>query len=109
MYNFLTEVFTSPVFTTILTLLLLFQWLWNRAKERSVVNGILATRRMIRRMAESEWNSVAADALDSIDAVLASLGSRLPFSNWATTHLRDAAKSFEAEESAPLVERTSAK
>lgn len=60
-------------FNIILTLLIIFQWYKQHAKEQSIKNNLFA----IRRTLEPVLNPEAT--IEFIDATLASLGSRRPF------------------------------
>jgi len=71
----------SAIANIVLTLLLFFQWFWDRSRERAVKNGVFAARRIISRI---ENDSQAIAALDTIDAALATIGSRRPFRKWVT-------------------------
>src|SRR3989344_394272 len=74
----------SPTFGVVLTLLLIFQWHRQHAKEQAVKNILFAMRRKVLRSINKN-NSVVAtekahDMVDDIDAILATLDSRKPFS-----------------------------
>lgn len=80
--NFLIQIFTSPITNVVLTLLIIFQWFWQRAKEQSVIDNLFSVRRIVGRTINYENNVLAQkshDLVDVLDATLATLGARLPF------------------------------
>ena len=74
----------SPTFGVVLTLLLIFQWYRQHAKEQAVKNILFAMRRKVIRSINKNSSTVetekAHDMVDDIDAILATLDSRKPFS-----------------------------
>lgn len=83
-------VVTSPITSVLLSfatlvegLLLLFQWHKQRAKELAVQNTIFAVRRIVTKFRDSGNQEVAAhsadNALDVINATLATLDTYSPF------------------------------
>ncbi len=81
--NIFTEIITSPIISTILTLLIIFQWFRQQAKEQSVKHNLFAMRRTLIRFQEVSDSVVvsqkATDLSDWLDATLATLGARFPF------------------------------
>jgi hypothetical protein len=73
----------SPTFGVILSLLLVFQWYKQHAKEQAVKNSLFAHRRKFERTFLSSSNTNEqkrlSDTIDDVDAILATLGSRKPF------------------------------
>lgn len=95
-----TEIPISSVANVVLTLLLLFQWLKQYAKEQSVKNGLLAVRRIIGRITQSQKSAVASkaeDAVDSLDGVLATLDARHPFAKRLEGVLDSVQQKFQHE------------
>ena len=74
----------SPTFGVVLTLLLIFQWYRQHAKEQAVKNILFAMRRKVLRSINKNSSTIetekAYDMVDDIDAILATLDSRKPFS-----------------------------
>lgn len=74
----------SPTFGVVLTLLLIFQWYRQHAKEQAVKNILFAMRRKVLRSINKNSSTLeiqkAHDTVDDIDAILATLDSRKPFS-----------------------------
>lgn len=82
---------TSQTFNIILTLLLVFQWLRSYAKEQSIINNVIAMRRIIER-GKGGGASNKKDVIEILDATLATLGARSPFvkkMKQAVTYARD--------------------
>ena len=79
----LIEAVGSPTFGIVLTLLLIFQWYKQHAKDQAVKNSLFSMRRKVcRKVSEKSFRSeqdTAYDMVDDIDAILATLGSRKPF------------------------------
>ena len=78
-FNFETLSFLANI---ILTLLLIFQWDRSHAKEQSVKNNVFATRRMVAGLLGHNDEVVAQKAKDiteNIDATLATVDARSPF------------------------------
>lgn len=73
----LTDIFARLLEPTtisiILSLLFVFQWYKQRAKEQSVKLNLLGVRRILNRTANTDA------ATEALDATLASLGTRGPF------------------------------
>jgi len=70
----------SPTFGVVLSLLLIFQWYKQHAKDQAVKNSLFSMRRKIcRNVNNNPESSNLYDMVDDIDAVLATLGSRKPF------------------------------
>lgn len=82
--NLMGEVLASPTTNVVLSLLILFQWWKQYAKEQSVKNNLSALRRIIISTAKAKNESLSDPALliEIVDATLATLGSRRPFSVW---------------------------
>ncbi len=84
-FNFNFDVVSvSEVFNIILSLLIVFQWFSQYAKEQSIKNSIFALRRMISRIKDMPDNQVikqqkANDLVDFLDSLLATIGFRHPF------------------------------
>lgn len=57
--------------------MIIFQWYKQYAKEQSIINNLFSVRRVVGRIHDTR----SADVMDQIDAVLASLGARGPFSD----------------------------
>lgn len=74
----------SPTFGIVLSLLLIFQWYKQHAKDQAVKNSLFAMRRKVLRSINNSSSAVekgkAHDMIDDIDAILATLNSRKPFS-----------------------------
>lgn len=79
--NTLMSLFGSPTFGTILSLLLLFQWYKQHSKEQAVKNTLFAMRRKVERwrVEKDIEPGRAADIMEDLDSVLATLGARGPF------------------------------
>ncbi len=95
-----TEISISTVANVVLSLLLLFQWWKQHAKEQSIKNGLFAVRRIIGRVSlshESEVASKAEDAVDTLDGVLATLDVRHPFSRQLERVLDFVQQKFQQE------------
>ncbi len=71
--NTLFQIINSPTLNVVLTLLLLFQWYFSFAKERAIKNVLFAARITLNR------NGEATSAIDILDAALATLDARQPF------------------------------
>ena len=73
----------SPTFGVVLSLLLLFQWYKQHAKEQAIKNALFAIRRKVYRGQSSgvsfSQNDRYLDLADDIDSILATLGARKPF------------------------------
>lgn len=73
----------SPTFGVVLSLLLIFQWYKQHAKEQAVKNALFAMRRKVARRGNDQSfvyePNRANDLVDDIDSVLQTLGSREPF------------------------------
>lgn len=71
----------SSTFGVILSLLIIFQWYKQHAKEQAVKNSLFAIRRKTeRRINDQNFTpETAYDMVDDIDAILATLGARKPF------------------------------
>ena len=89
----------STIANIVLSLLLFFQWVWDRSRERAVKNGVFAARRIISRIGN---DSQATAALDTIDAALATMGSRRPFKKWVTDVADFIQRRSKEEENEPL-------
>lgn len=80
----LIQILSSTTFGIVLSLLLVFQWYKQHAKEQAVKNILFAIRRKVLRSINSKSSVVekekAHDMVDDIDAILATLDSRKPFS-----------------------------
>lgn len=80
----LIQVLGSPTFGVVLSLLLIFQWHKQHAKDQAVKNNLFAMRRKVLRSINKASSTVetekAYDMVDDIDAILATLDSRKPFS-----------------------------
>lgn len=90
----------SEVANIVLSLLLIFQWYRDRAREDAVKNGLLAVREMVSRTVAA--NSL--DILDALDANLATLGGRPPFVERCKKKLSSISLKFKASDMAPLPE-----
>lgn len=106
MIEFIINIITSPTFTVILTLLIFFQWFWNRAKDRSIVNSVVANRRMLGRILNSNdlvACSIAKNAIDNIDSILASLNERQPFTILVKKIVDNARQIFKQEKMQEII------
>ena len=65
----------SEVANIVLSLLVIFQWYRDRAREDAVKNNMFAVREMVRRID----STTSQDVIDTIDANLATLGARKPY------------------------------
>lgn len=83
MLETITQIITSPTTNVVLTLLLIFQWFRQQAKEQSVKNNLFSIRRMIDRTSDVESTQTitqkSADLIDAIDSTLATIDVRIPF------------------------------
>ena len=90
------QITTSPITSAILTLLLIFQWYRQYAKEQSIKNSLFSLRRMLGRTigaTEAEITTQKAhDLIDVLDATLATLDTRMPF----IKRLRETLNTIEA-------------
>lgn len=105
----ISEIITSPVISVILTLLIIFQWYKQRAKEQSVKNNLLAIRRILSNSGTSEQTDSlqkTEDTINVLDATLATLGSRSPFVRRLNEVMTIIEKRFEIQAGADLT-RTS--
>ncbi len=93
----------SAIANIVLTLLLFFQWFWDRSRERAVKNGVFAARRIISRIGD---DAQATAALDTIDAALATIGSRRPFKKWVADVADLIRHRSKEEENEPLASST---
>lgn len=87
-------VVTSPVMTLVVTLLFFFQWYRQHAKEQSIKNNLFSVRRILSRALKPETglqNTNARDLIDYLDASLATLGARSPF----TERVNDVVKNIK--------------
>lgn len=77
----LIQVLGSPTFGVVLSLLLIFQWHKQHAKDQAVKNSLFAMRRKVcRNINDSNFSQQKSyDLIDDIDSVLATLGYRKPF------------------------------
>ena len=91
-------VLVSAIFNIVLTLLIVFQWFWDRARERAVKNALLAIKRIVLRLPREK----ASDLLDVIDATLATIGARKPFSAWGTRTIEALHSRFSKDEGQTL-------
>ncbi|MEK7566708.1 MAG: hypothetical protein AAB527_01050 [Patescibacteria group bacterium] len=82
---------TSPLTTTILTLLLFFQWHKQHAKEQSVKNSLFALHIILSKKDPS------SESLNFLDAVLATLDARPPFQEKISLAIRRIKKGFHEE------------
>ena len=74
------DILTSPVFNVVLTLLIIFQWLYQRAKEQAIKNNLFALRNIITKKRFHRISSNEIDSLvEQIEAVLATLEARKPY------------------------------
>ena len=89
----------SGIANIVLTLLLFFQWFWDRSRERAVKNGVFAAWRIISRI-ENDPQAIAA--LDTIDAALATMESRRPFKKWVIDVTESLRQRSEEEENGQL-------
>ena len=90
----------SEVANIVLSLLLIFQWYRDRAREGSIKNGLFAVRKMVSRIE----NPTSQNALDALDASLATLGARRPYTERCRTMLAAILDKFRRLEDAPLPE-----
>ncbi len=100
MKDFLSFGNISIIANIVLTLLLIFQWDRKYASEQVTKNNILATRRMVSRIQDN----TAKDIIDSVDATLATLDARSPFSDWAKGIMVKIQIKFKKEEAKKLDE-----
>ncbi|MCG2694033.1 hypothetical protein L6259_02040 [Candidatus Parcubacteria bacterium] len=98
--NYILSVVTSPVTNVVLTLLLIFQWFWGRAKEKAIKYNIFAIRRSIN----NEKKLDNKDILNFIDATLACLGSRVVFDRQLDSIMNWIKKKFREDKDSPLTE-----
>ncbi len=106
---FITQIITSPIISVILTLLIVFQWYKQRAKEQSVKNNLLAIRRILSNSGTSGQTDLmqkTEDIINVLDATLATLGSRSPFVRRLNEVVTIIEKHFEVQAEADL-KRTS--
>ncbi|HVU80167.1 MAG TPA: hypothetical protein VHD37_02265 [Candidatus Paceibacterota bacterium] len=94
----------SATFGIILSLLLLFQWHRQYAKEQAVKNTLFAMRRKIDRwkMDKDIDPGRAADVMEDLDSVLATLGARGPFKKAMDLVIQKVVGSNEVQGAAPL-------
>ena len=74
--DFISQVLNPSTINIILSLLLLFQWYNNHAKEQSVKNNLLGIRRVLDSDKKNSKNTTLKEFLD---ATLATIGARPPF------------------------------
>ena len=86
----------SEVANVILGLLTFFQWYRYRAREEATRELVLASRRIVMR------NSEPKDAVDVLDATLATLGARNPFVEWGDRVLKFLRARSEKEKNSEL-------
>lgn len=83
MLEYFNQIISSPITNVVLTLFLVFQWYKQHAKEQSVKYNLFSIRRMISRIPEiTDTHNIkqkADDLVDALDATLATLGARNPF------------------------------
>lgn len=76
----LVQVISNPTTGVVLSLLLIFQWYNQYAKEQSVKNNLLAMKRIIGFTTKEDTTISENTALEEIlDATLATIGARPPF------------------------------
>lgn len=94
----------SATFGVILTILILVQWDRQHAKEQTVKNNLFAMRRKVERWkADKDIEpGRAADVVEDIDAILATLGARGPFKKAMDFVIRRVIASNETQASKPL-------
>jgi hypothetical protein len=90
----------SEVFNIILSLIFLFQWWRNQSREEAVKYHLLAVREMVKRT-ESQSSP---DIMGSLDATLATLGTRRPYVERCRRILLSIGVKFHRSENAPLLE-----
>ena len=88
----------SEVANIILSLLLMFQWYRDRARESAVKNGLFAVREMVTRTNTPS----SQDILDALDANLATLGARQPYIERCRATMESILKKFQSTDDAPL-------
>lgn len=95
----------SSTFGVILSLLLIFQWYKQHAKEQAVKNSLFAIRRKVERRINNQnfTPETAYDMVDDIDAILATLGARKPFQETLGKVLGLIDRRNNAEESGALI------
>lgn len=86
----------SEVANIILGLFTFFQWFRYRAREEATRELVLASRRIVMRNNEPE------DAVDVLDATLATLGARGPFVEWGDRVLKFLRVRSEGEKNSEL-------
>lgn len=83
MLEIITQIINSPIINVVLTLLIVFQWYKQHAKEQSIKNNLFSIRRMIDRTLKADSlqtiTQKSADLIDIIDSTLATLDARTPF------------------------------
>lgn len=89
----------STVMNIILALLIIFQWFWDRSRERAVKNAVFAARRIILRI-KDDLQAVAA--IDVIDAALATVDARRPFKQWTMDMMNSIRQRSNQEEGGSL-------
>lgn len=101
MLETITQIVTSPTTNIVLTLLLIFQWFRQQAKEQSVKNNLFSIRRMIDRTSDAGSTQTitqkSADLIDAIDSTLATLDVRIPFEKRIRETLDTIAMRFRKE------------
>ena len=95
----------SAVANIVLSLLLVFQWFKNYAREDAVKNGLFAVREMVGRMD----NPASQNVLDSLDANLATLGARRPYTERCKAVIQSVLDKFRKSADAPLPESTASR
>ncbi len=106
--DFLIQIISSPITNVVLTLLIVFQWFWQRAKEQSIKNSIFSVRRILSRMMDPDngtSSQKAHDLIDNLDAILATLNARPPFTeriNEVSDYIRKKIR-FESKEEIELL------
>lgn len=90
--------FTSSTANIILSLLLIHQWMKQYAKEQSIKNNLFSIRKVVNRIHDIR----SKDVVDHIDAVLASLGARGPFSDMVSQKIDSIILGFKKDSSSEV-------
>jgi len=81
--NSLIQIVNLQLISVVLSLLFIFQWYKQQAKEQSIKNNLFSIRRMVDRASRVDSSLAiaqkSADLIDVIDSTLATLDARNPF------------------------------
>jgi hypothetical protein len=82
--------------SVIFNIILVFQWMWDRAREKTVVNQLVSARRTALRRGDR------LVIVDQLDATLATLGERNPFLAQVEKIIEFIKAKIESEKNSPL-------